>query len=631
MKNPLCCCARDGLRWCALCLVLAASTGASLGESVVPDPTQTPAYLQLHRDVLINADLWDDQPRILAAGYGFEGIQGIPGLLTAADLQAAVDAGAGVNLDWAALDPMPPLRNLTSGASPLGIAVAGFGGLPLFADAMPIEFSWPLLPSTVSATDIAIHLNTGELVAPLVAALNPNYDHNERHVIVVFGEFGNRLAPGEPGAIYPESIEIVADATPLMAVGPQGPVPIVGLTASSSNPYVAGPSLVGAKLSRFSPVGDFPPAALANAFPNDAFALYGSAAQYRLRLFTSGGFSPDGVSGLLPDDFERFFRLHAIDASGVPVLISQAGLRYELGDGGLEVLGLAEVGAPTEGPADRAYYVEDHDNYFDIVLSGDASAMARLVAVEIPTSAEPGYLDLYNPGGPGRTPDPGTRYTKPALPELEPISIALHGQETVSYAAQDLASYDLDDDLAVVFRLRDPAGPDRFTSSSITAQDWVDQGLFVIGVDFANESSRPGVSDVWAFSNAESGDRIYTLDPDLQAALSSPGSGWVDEGRAFGAFAEPQPGAVPVYRFIQRRTGWSYYSADRRGGERLEARAAQAPGSAIMQTQYFEPHRLGEPRINELSGVAFAGVAWYSADLRPDVNACQTPSRRRPC
>lgn len=92
-----------------------------------------------------------------------------------------------------------------------------------------------------------------------------------------------------------------------------------------------------------------------------------------------------------------------------------------------------------------------------------------------------------------------------ALPELEPISIALYGQETVSYAAQDLASYDLDDDLAAVFRLRDLAGPDRFTSSSITAQDWVDQGLSLVGVDFANESSRPGVSDVWAFSNAESG------------------------------------------------------------------------------------------------------------------------------
>ena len=51
----------------------------------------------------------------------------------------------------------------------------------------------------MSPTDIAITLNTGEVVTPLVASLNPNYDHNERHVIVVFGHFGNRLPPGEPG------------------------------------------------------------------------------------------------------------------------------------------------------------------------------------------------------------------------------------------------------------------------------------------------------------------------------------------------------------------------------------------------------------------------------------------------
>ncbi|WP_462320503.1 hypothetical protein [Halochromatium sp.] len=574
-----------------------------------------PAYLQLHRDVLINADLWDDQPRILAAGYGFEGIQGIPGLLSAADLPAAVAAGAGVNLDWAALDPVPPLRNLTSGASPIGIAVAGFGAMPLFADAMPIEFSWPLLPSTVSATDIAIHLNTGAVVTPVAAALNPNYDLNERHVIVVFGQFGNRLAPGEPGAIYPESIEIVADATPLTAVGPDGPLSIVGLTQTSSNPYVAGPSLVGAKLSRFSPVGDFPPPALANAFPNDAFSLYGSEAQFRLRLFTSGGFSPDGVSGLLPDDFERFFRLHAVDAEGRWVLISQSGLHYDLGDGGLEVVGLAEVGAPTDGPADRAYYVEDHDNYFDIVLKGDASAVARLTAVEIPTSAVPGYLDLYNPGGPGRTPDPNTRYTKPALAELEPIRISLDDPDTVSYAAQRLDAYDADDDLSVVFRLRDPAGPDRFTSSSITAQDWVEEGLDVVGVDFANEAGRPGVSDVWAFWHPESGDRVYTLDPVLQTALSTSGSGWVDEGRAFGAFATAQPGAVPVYRFVDRRTGWSYYTADLGEGYSFPGYAGAATTGDLL---FFKPNRPDDgPNANQPMGVAYAGVAWYAADLRP--------------
>jgi hypothetical protein len=553
------------------------------GSPGLLDPTQVPAYLQLRRDVLINADLWEDEPRILSAGYGFEGIQGIPGLLNASNLSLAVAAGAGVNLDWAALDPVPPLRNLTSGGSPLGIVSVGFGAWVEFADAMPIVFSWPILPGTVSPASIAMTLNTGEVVFPEAAALNPNYDYNERHVIVVFGEFGNRLLPGEAGAIYPIGIEIVAGDAPLMAVGPDGPVSLVGLTQASTHPYLAGPALVGAKLSLFSPVGDFPPPALAAAFPNDGYAYFGDDAQFRLRLFTSGGFSPDGVSGLVPDDFERFFRLHATDIKGHPVLISEAGRRYDLGIGWLEVVGIAELGAPPDGPADRAYYLEDHDNYFDIILKGNAAAVARIGAVEIPTSAVPGYFDIYNPGGPGRTPDPDTTYTKPALPQLQPVLVSLDDPRTVSYAEQDLDRYDLDDDLPVVFRMREANRPDRFTTSTITAQAWVSEGLHAAGVDFANEMARPGVAEVRAFYRAANGDRIYTANPSEWARLAAESSGWNDEGRAFGAFGSPQPGAAPVYRFFDTRARRHHFTPD----------------------------------FSEGKGLRYEGIAWYAAIFRP--------------
>jgi hypothetical protein len=550
------------------------------------DPTSVPAYLQLRRDVLINADLWEDEPRILSAGYGFEGIQGVPGLLNAANLSLAVAAGAGVNLDWATLDPVPPLRNLTSGASPIGIVLVGFGAWVEFADAMPIVFSWPILPSTVSPASIAITLNTGEVVFPEAAALNPNYDYNERHVVVVFGEFGNRLLPGESGAIYPIGIEIVAGDAPLMAVGPDGPVSLVGLTKASTNPYLVGPSLVGAKLSRFSPVGDFPPPALAGSFPNDGYSHFGAEAEFRLRLFTSGGFSPDGVSGLVPDDFERFFRLHAKDSECRTVLISEARKRYELGNGWLEVVGIAELGAPPDGEANRAYYVEDHDNYFDIILKGDASAVASIHAVEIPTSAVPGYFDIYNPGGPGRTPDPDTTYTEPAQPQLQPVSVSLDDPRTVSYAEQDLDRYDLDDDLPIVFRLRDAHGPDRFTSSTIQAQAWLSDGLVAAGVDFPNEMARPGVVDVRGFHHAGTGDRIYTADPREWSKLAAEDSGWTDEGRAFGAFSTPQPAAGPIYRFFDPR----------------------------LQRHHFTPDFL------EGRGMRYHGIAWYGAILRPGLS-----------
>lgn len=584
----------------------AALLSASLcSAQPVPDPTQTPAYIQLQRDVLINADLWTEQAEILAANYGFEGIIGIPGLLTAAQLSLAADAGAGTNDDWAALEPTPPLRNLTSAASVVGVAVAGFGALPKYADAMPIEVSWPLLPSTVSPDNIAITLNTGETVYPEAAALNPNYDHNERHVIVVFGEFGNRLTPDDPGAIYPMVVSFVEGDSPMMAVGPDGPVSITGLSAPSSNPYVAGPALVGAKLSRFSPAGDFPPPALDSAFPNDAYSLYGADGQYRLRLFTSGGFSPDGVSGFMPTDFERFFRLHARDSSGNPVLLDKAGHVYDLGAGTLEIIGLAEVGPPAPEPPDPAYYAEDHDNYFDIMIKGDKAAVRLLESVEIPTAGVAGYSDIYNPGGPGRTPKAGVTYTSAALPQLYPIAHSLDQPRTVSYAAQALGQYDLDSDLPVVFRLAAADRPDVLTSNSHLANELVNQHAYSFEhTAFANETDRPGVSPVISYLSQE-GDRIYTLDPAEQARLDKDPA-WTNEGRAFGAFDRPWPGIAPVYRFYDHKTGRHVFTADPHLDAR-PGRAVERKGIAWYAALFVEsPSDTGE------SGGGAVGLLWLA-------------------
>lgn len=526
------------------------------------DPAkQTPAFIQLQRDVLINADLWTDKPEILAANFGFEGIIGIPGLMGVDDLSRAAAAGAGVNLDWAALNPAPPLRNLTSATGVIGVAVAGFGATPQFADAMPIEVSWPLLPSSVSPDNIAITLNTGEIVKPIAAALNPNYDYNERHVIVVFGEFGNRLRPDDARAVYPTVISFVSGDTPLMAVGPNGPVSITGLSARSSNPYVAGPALVAAKLSRFSPAGDFPPPALSGAFPNDGYSLYGDDAQYRLRLFTSGGFSPDGVSGFLPTDFQTFFRLHARDVSGNRIILDKIGQTYDLGKGKIEIIGLAEVGPPLVGSLDPAYYVEDHDNYFDVILKGDAAAINLLHSVEIPTASQPGYSDIYNPGGPGRTPLPGMTYTKAALPQTFPIAHSLDHPRTVNYASQSLADYDLDSDQPVVFRLHSANLPDLLTTDSRLANELINiQGYALEHIEFANETDRPGVSPVISYIS-EGGDRIYTLNPAEQEKLDGDDR-WLREGRAFGAFDKPWPGLRPIYRFYDHDAGRHVFTPD---------------------------------------------------------------------
>lgn len=545
---------------------------------------KAPAYVELHRDVIINADLWTETPQIITADLGFEGIIGVAGLQSADDLHLAITAGAGVNADYALLVPEPPLRNLTSAASPAGVVAAGFGGTATLYDALPIVFSWPVRPSTVSPTDIEIELNTGERVQPSLAALNPNYDHNERHVLVVFGEFANRLLPGVEGAVYPVAVRVVNDGSPLMAVGPAGPVSLVGLEAPSGNPFVVGPSLVGARLSHFSAIGDFAPPSLNNASANDGETLYGEAATYRLRLFTSGGFSPDGVSGFLPGEFSRYFRLYATDASGAEVLIDQAGVTYDLGVGRLSVEGLADLGGtPTGDPLkDAVYYVEDHDNYIDIILSGDAAAVSRLTAVEIPTSAVHGYSDIYTPGGPGRTPQSTTTYTEPAAPQRFAIELALETSLTVSYSSQSVSSFDQAADLPVVFRLYQPASGNHFyTMSSIEATQALRLGYVEEGVPFANEQSRPALIDVFRFYDAEIGDHFYTTSTEERDAVMARLSNYRYEGSAFQVAASDDLGTAPIHRFFSAETGDHLYSAN--------------------------------PFEGLASGYVYEGIAWYAA------------------
>src|SRR3546814_11881002 len=99
-------------------------------------------------------------------------------------------------------------------------------------------------------------------------------------------------------------------------------------------------------------------------------------------------------------------------------MLDKTGQVYDLGVGKIEIIGLAEVGPPVEGVPDPAYYAEDHDNYFDIMLKGDAAAMSSLLSVEIPPSAVAGYRDIYNQGVPGRPPSPTTIYHKAELPPI---------------------------------------------------------------------------------------------------------------------------------------------------------------------------------------------------------------------
>lgn len=384
----------------------------------------------LHRDVIVNADLWSEQPEILSAGYGFDNIIGVDGG------EAEVRAAGGAWNTVTCTNGAEPPRNVLTSSAPADNLTRLFDAPASYDDGLPVVFSVPVLPSTVNHTDFRVTLNTGEAVTPDSASIYPNWETNERHVVVIFGDFGNRLVAGQDGARYTVRVEVVADESPLMLVTPDGLTSAVGMfKESETSPYETGPYLVAAKLTRMSAAGEGGVQFLSANMPNDGIALYGDEAQYRLRMFTSGGFSPDGVRGVLPTEYARYFRLHARGADGSTVLLTETGVDYAVQGGTIRVVGLADLGKRADG-ASIVYddcYEEDRDNYIDVILAGDEAAMRNITYLEIP--AADGYDPFYNPGGPGNNPTPGVTYTAPGAPDLQPVMIALDDPLTVSYGS----------------------------------------------------------------------------------------------------------------------------------------------------------------------------------------------------
>ena len=423
----------------ALSAGVAGSANAGLagpGQSSSKTPL---TYQILRQDVIINADIWAQKPEMMAAGLGFTGIVGVPNLSTSdvgLSKTLAVLAGGTWNNVQCPDGRTPPLSSYTSASTPSGVR-AYYGENVYYSDGLPVEFSWPILPSTLDADDFKVTLNNGTSVTPQVTSIWPNFEYNERSVAVLFGHFGNRIPPGRPGAIYPVSVKVVST---LRLVGPGGHlVSAAGMSVrTGGSPYTrpgvpprerGGPVLVAAKLSRMSTVGDTAPLLFRQDLPNNGVALYGAQAKFRLRVFTSGGMTPNGVSALLPTDYDRYFVVDAVTRSGRTIPLTRAGKTYFIDGHPLRVVGLADLGRKekTYGPC----YSSDNDNYIDIVLDGSAAAARRITAVRIPSQGR--YRPLYNPGGPGDNPAPGVRYSAGSPPIDQPVTIALRNPLTVTY------------------------------------------------------------------------------------------------------------------------------------------------------------------------------------------------------
>jgi len=403
-------------------------------------PTQNYLTLMKENDIITNADIWDEELKIFAANYAFEGIEGVVNGTEESFARAA--GGAWMNLSSCATNDTSD-STYTSVATPE--TVATMWGYPTYdADAMPIVFSWPAIASSIDATDIELTLNTGEKTNPDVASLTPNTELNERSTVVVFGEFGNRIDPGLPDARYVTNVEIVGE---MLFVGPDGEIKDArGLTynPSKSLPYgpnAVGPKLVGAKLNRMAMVidgeGTGGTAPNPTVYPNDCISVWGTDVEYRLRMFTSGGFSPDGVSSLSPADFEKYFRLHATLPSGETLILNETDNDYQVGNAGtVKILGLADLGLKQD--TYDLCYSEDKDNQIDICLAGDEAAIRLITGLELPVgnkTADPTgqYKGLYNPGGPGNDPTPGVNYTVPFTYQLQDVKMALDIPWVISY------------------------------------------------------------------------------------------------------------------------------------------------------------------------------------------------------
>jgi predicted outer membrane repeat protein len=410
---------------------------ASLGSTAKAEPNVP--YNILMQDVLINADYWTTQPEILSASLGFTQIMGIPDLSTSAEGQAANAAFGGAWEVLSTTNPDPDLRAYTSSATVQGI-YNGFNTTVVGAGGFPVVFSWPVLPSTVDGSDFEVTLNTGERIIADGASISPNLEYNERSTVVLVSQrFGNRITPGSPGAVYPVRLTIVRDATPLTLVGPGGRKRLaVGLShGDGTTPmtgYYAGPTLCAAKLSVLSSKGEGGPAVFSgNYTPNDGAALYGKTAKYRLRLLTTGGFSPDGVRSLYPTEFASFFQIEIKDLDGRRVRLTEPNKIYRLKAGSIRILGLADLSIAQSSYDDS--YVEDHDNQIDIILQGDKAVMKRIKYVLVPSTGSH-YKPFYNPGGPGNNPTPGVVYSKPTSFIKQAVTIAIKNPMTVSYGTR---------------------------------------------------------------------------------------------------------------------------------------------------------------------------------------------------
>lgn len=251
-----------------------------------------------------------------------------------------------------------------------------FGRHPLRShcglDSATLCFSWPWIGRTVDKEDILVTLNTGESFHPSGVSSSPSSERNEKHCLLILIDIGNRIVPNGSNdcvrradanessnscAFYPVKFEVVGDlffaGPPKDAKASDGPweqgsavvkngkglLHLFDGWTDDPSPYLVGPSLIGAHLSRYTEAGEV---GYSDSKDNSATAMYQipefSDPVYRLRVFFTGSVTPNGLTSVAPTDYEKYWLLLATDQrTNSSVGISQTGVPYDTNGPHVEV------------------------------------------------------------------------------------------------------------------------------------------------------------------------------------------------------------------------------------------------------------------------------------------------------
>ena len=130
---------------------------------------------------------------------------------------------------------------------------------------------------------------------------------------------------------------------------------------------------------------------------------------YRLRLYISGGMTPNGVNGVLPTHFDDYITINFSDGT----FIDQANVPADIEGGTVTVLGLADLGLKHRTTQFVTWRIGTTTLMLEVSGEDQGLAISQVVSVLAFSKGK----QLYNPGGPGTTPTPGTPYTAPSAPD----------------------------------------------------------------------------------------------------------------------------------------------------------------------------------------------------------------------